>query len=54
MQTFYPCFGLKPAVRIGQPADLPKDTGYDLPTARRCFAKVLPLTLPYRQNNAVE
>jgi len=37
-----------------QPADLPKGTGYDLPTARRCFAKVLPLTLPYRQNNAVD
>jgi len=23
-----------------QPADLPKGTGFDLPTARRCFAKI--------------
>ncbi|GEM_PF-6965813 len=37
---FLPLFWNESGRSDWQPADLPKGTGYDLTTARRCFAKV--------------
>ena len=50
----YPNFWTKSVRLDRQPLTLEKGRGLALPLARRCFAKVLLLTLPYRQNNAVE